>query len=365
MEGIYQEYENENSLRSFPFASGCARNEDGSHSIPDWLFVDAVLYPVNSRGVLYLSGVSADGTFSVSDDSGEIMSGSPDGNRVELTDLSGLGRHVGTLLASSKDALETFAFSGKDQTFSRDEAAFSSGCVFPVEIEEVTSLDVGSSGAVLGTVGFSNESNDDIRVSSARLGDGVSSIRFDVLHRPGPVAYQSIRRVICVVDGETPFRIRKMFDRAHPENYGYNTVILSLDGLDRDAVCAARREEGLEMVDTCSCEKPPLPREERLPEAYQLEEVFIPPDPDGSEGGLPDGAENAFFLVVPNYYDENGIYYNPISITLEDGVASPDVSGEEPVVNGTSAEMPDGYLTDSVTSKGVIIQVPGLSGGNQ
>ena len=102
MEGIFLEYENENALRAYPFASGCVPSE-GEAEIGAGVFVDAMLYPVNPSGALYLSEVSDKGVFSISDDTGVIMTGSPAGSSVDFHDLSGLDRHVGTLVASSED----------------------------------------------------------------------------------------------------------------------------------------------------------------------------------------------------------------------------------------------------------------------
>lgn len=358
MEGIFQEFENENAIRSYPFAAGCVPS-DGESEIPSGTFVDAMFYPVNPVGCIYLSRISEDGVFSVSDDTGVIMEGSASGKYVEFIDTSDLKRHVGTLVASSADALYEIAGRGVDRSYSAEETSFASSCVFPVVIDGVASFSVGDSGVVAGDVSFSNDPSDEIRVSSGTAEDGRSTMRFDVLPRPAISDYESIRRIICVVDGETPFRIQKLFDPSHPDNYGYNTVVLTLEGIDRDVVCsAAHRENELEMADTCDC-KLPLPKDKNLPEMYQLEEVFIPPDNDGKEGGVPEGSENAFFLVVPNTPG----YYNPLSITLVDGVVSPKTDDLEVVIDGMNAELADGEILDKVTSKGVVIQVPGLSGG--
>ena len=359
MEGIFQEFENENSIRLYPFAAGCVPAGDAEYIRPD-IFIDAVLYPVNPVGAVYLSRVSDKGVFSISDDTGVIMEGEASGSCIELYDVSGLRRHVGTLIASSDDAISEFAGIGVTRDYKPSETAFASGCVFPVTIDGVTSISVGESGVATGDVSFSNDNSGDIRVSSGTRDDGRKTLRFDVLPRIVQPDDVSIRRIICVVDGETPFRIQKLFDPDHPDNYGYNTVILKLEGIDRDAVCAAaHRENEFEMADTCDC-KPPLPSEKSLPEAYQLEEVFIPPDDDGTQGGVPDGSENAFFLVVPNFPG----YHNPLSITLNDGAVLPRTDDLDVVVDGTSVELAEGEMLDKVASKGVVIQVPGLSGGN-
>jgi len=342
MEGIFKELENENALRSYPFAAGC------SPDIPAGVFVDAMLYPVNPRGILYLSGISESGVFSVSDDSGVVMKGSASGSSVEMFDVSGLSRHVGTIVASSEEALAEFSGRGVAQEFGREEAAFASGCVCPVVVDGVSSVSVGGTGPITGTVDFSNKASDPIRVSSGLADDGRRTLRFDILPRPSPPDMRSIKRIICVVDGQTPFRIGKT------EGGPYNIVVLTLAGIDREAVCAAaHRENEFEMADTCECRRT-VPQEEPIPETYQLEEVTIPPT-----DLRPFGASNAFFLVVPNLAG----YVNPLSITLEDGAVVPKTDDIKVVVEGNSASLADGEMLDSVSSKCVVIQVPGLSGG--
>lgn len=353
MEGVFLEFENENGLRSYPFAAGCVPPADEQSRIPSGVFVDAALYPVNPSGILYLSGISEDGVFRISDDTGVIMSGTASGRVVEMYDLSAFRRHVGTLVAESPEALESIVSYGVDRAYARNNTAFASSCVFPVVVDGVTSVSVGGEGPVDGEVSFENGQSDDIRVSSGSTADGRSTLRFDVLPRPRPPEGVSIRRIICVVDGQTPFRINK-------SDMAYNTVFLKLDDIDKAVVCAAaHRENEYEMADTCECHKDPLPDKEPLPDTYQIEEVFIPPDEEGTEGGVQEGADNAFYLVTPNM----GNYDNPLSITLEDGAVVPNVEGPEVVVDGNVAELADGAMKDEVGSKGVVIQVPGLLGG--
>lgn len=351
MEGIFRELENENSLRSYPFAAGCIPVDDENAKIGDGVFVDAAIYPVNPSGTVYLSGISESGVFSISDDTGVIMTGTASGDCVELFDSTGLSRHVGTLVASSKDALDEFAGRGYEREYSSVNTAFASSCVFPVIIDGVTSLSVGESSPVSGAICFSNWESDEVRVSSKTLGDGKSTLRFDVVPRPSPKEDGSIKRIVCVVDGKTPFRIAKS---------DYNVVMVGLHGIDKGSVCsAANRGSSLEMYDTCDCEGENTEVLD-IPEAYEMLEVYIPPDETESEGGRPEGAENAFFLVAPNVTG----YDNPISITLEDGAVSPNTDGAEVVVAGISASLAEGEDTDDVTSKSVVIQVPGLPGGS-
>lgn len=352
MDGIFVEFENQNKLRAYPFAAGCIPSDIDNSEVPQDVFVDAVLYPVNPSGTLYLSGISADGVFSVSDDSGVIMTGSASGSTVEFFDQTDFKRHVGTLMAASDAVLANFANRNVSRTYNKENTEFASNCVFPVAIDGVTSILVGESKMVSGIVGFDNGKDDEVRVSSRQREDGRQTLRFDILPRIG-TALPSIRRIICVVDGKTPFRIYR-----NPE-VSYNTVILQLDGIDKESVCAAsHRENDFEMVDACECTKRVTEKVE-LPEAYQIEEVFIPPDESGEERGIEQGADNAFYLIVPNELS----YANPISITLEDGGAIPQVEAPNIVIDGDTADLAENENRDAMMPNSVIIQVPGLGGG--
>ena len=150
MKGIFKEFENENQLRSYPFAAGC------DCDIPPGTFVDAALYPVNPNGVLYLSRISPEGVFYVSDSSGVIMSGTQRGSSVEFFDTSYHERHVGTLLASSQEALSLVSGEGSERLYEPETAAFAAGCVFPIVVDGVSSLDVGGTGRVYGTLSMAN-----------------------------------------------------------------------------------------------------------------------------------------------------------------------------------------------------------------
>lgn len=358
MKGIFPEFENENAERSYPFAGGRMRPEESSvDSVPQDVFVDAILYPINSSGRLYLSRISEHGCVFVSDDTGEIMSGVGNGKVVELYETKSLGRHCGTIAASSADALSGFLGRGVERKYSSDDTSFASSCVLPIVVDGVSSLSVGGSSPTCGMVNFLNGPYDSVRVSSGTK-NGKSTLRFDVVPSDDIGMGDSIRRIICVVDGQTPFRIEKL---------SYNTVMLWLDSIGKEEVCAAAHREGsFEMSDTCSCGddgKSPCEkvttRGKDIPMFYHLEEVFIPPDPEGVHGGIYDGSENAFYLIVPNVSG----YSNPISITLEEGATTPKTEGPEVVENDGMPEFAEGAFVDSVSSNGVVVQVPGLSGG--
>lgn len=357
MEGIFIEFENENSLRSYPFVATASPSVETTDKVPIGVFVDASIYPVNPSGALYLSGVTKNGEFTVSDDSGIIMSGVAKNSYVELHDMSPFKRHVGTLQASSSDALSEFANRGVDREFNRVETTFLSSCVFPIVINGVTSLNIGDSGAQDGNIQFTNSSADTIRISSSCACDGKNNtLRFDVLPRPEVAEENFVKRIICIVDGQTPFRIAR-------SEQAFNVIFIYFEGIDKESVCsAAHRENQYEMADTCSCSNNNTSQSDpiSLKEVYQRLEVLIPPGEDAQDRSeSQNGACNAFYLVSPNMSG----YSNPISITLEDGNISPKTENVKVETNGEHVEVAEGELIDNITSKSVIIQVPGLSGG--
>ncbi len=347
MNSIFLEFENENAMRSYPFASGCPCEDSNGGKIDPSVFVDASFYPVNSKGALWLSGISADGVFTVSDDTGDIMSAAFEaGSRcLEFRDFSPLERHVGTLMASSAEALAVMARPAEGREFRKGSAALASTCVFPVTNAGVLTL-LTDGGCVSGNVYFSNSDTDEVRVSTVD-----NTLRFDVLTRVVPDVLTSIRHVYCVVDGKTPFRILKL-----PKGDGSgtgpagdstgNTVAVYLDNIDRMDVCsAAHREDSLVMADECEdckddCHKDPDPPVE-LPDVYQVAVVDVP-----------NGADGAFFLASPNFTG----YDNPISITMDDGAILPKLELDVDV-NGDNTD----EIVDTLAAKGVVVQVPGLA----
>lgn len=344
MNRLFREFENENALRTYPFASGCLVKDTKGISIGTGVLIDAALYPINPKGKLYLSKVSKDGIVSISDDSGVIMASDRSSGHddvLELYDVTGLKRHTGTLVFSSKTALDVFTGLDTDRNFRRTATVFASACVFPIVDRGVTSLDIGNSGITDGMVTFDNGASDTVRVSTSG-----NRLRFDVIPDPNIVDLTSIRHIYCVVDGATPFRILKLPFDIEKSSDG-NTISLYLDGIGKDDVCSnSHREDSLEMHDSCEdcktdeCHVDPAPPVD-MPEVYQAECVDI-------EGNM----DSAFYIVSDNMAG----YVNPISITLENGVVS-----KKTALNVTTTSDNVAELTDEVTSNGVKIQVPGLN----
>ena len=335
MNTIFQEFEYENTRRTYPFASGCKVTDTDGIPIGTGILIDAVLYPVNPEGIIYLSSISQDGTVEISDSKGPIMTAHPEkgSDKLEFFETGGVGRHVGTVLASSSDALGVLTNGGKERTFRPDAASFASSCVFPVRNDGVLSLDVSETGVIDGDFAFTNGENDDIRVSTNESGN---ELRFDILPHPTGEIPESIQHIYCIVDGRTPFRILKLSD---------NTVSVYLDNIDKSVICSnAHRENAFELADTCDCGPKPEPSVVAIPRTYQTAAVDIT-----------NNADSAFYLVVPNCTG----YDNPMSVTLVDGIQIPkvNITTETDKVGRASAE---GNFIDDTTSKGAVLQVPGL-----
>jgi hypothetical protein len=344
MNKLFTEFENENELRTYPFASGCTVKDRKGVEIGVGVLVDAALYPVNPSGDLYLSRIGADGTVSISDDRGVVMTASAEGGTsLEFYDTSDLHRHVGTVVASSEEAMSGLVSVNEDRVFRSENSRFASSCVFPVINDGVTSVNVGDTGAADGDIVFANAPDDQVRVSTDETG---TKLRFDVIPRPYYEILKSIKHVYCIVDGKTPFRIMKLPHGGDPSIPG-NTIAVYLDNIDRQDICAdAHREDEIQAMDTCTecggdvpCPEPPSP--EDIPHVYQAEVVDIP-----------NGADGAFYLAVPNMVG----YDNPLSITMQDGMLVPN---EEVEVQDGEADIGD--LVNRITSKGVVLQVPGLA----
>lgn len=342
MNKLFTEFENESGLRSYPFASGCTMADAQGERLGVGTLVDAVLYPVNSTGTLYLSRIGTDGTVSVSDSRTVVMTATLESGSaaLEFYDLSDMHRHVGTVVASSPEALASLVNVYEDRVFTAEGAAFAASCVFPVVNDGVTSVNVGGTGAQDGTVAFANGEDDKVRVATDAYGE---KLRFDVVPQAEGASLTSIQHIYCIVDGRTPFRIEKIPFGGAASGLG-NVVAVYLDNITRQDICGnAHREGSLEERDTCRCDdgcSPDYDPPVEIPEAYQVEVV-----------DMDNGAQGAFYLAAPNITG----YDNPLSVTLEDGTTAPvsDIPADE---NADYAEI----LSNGVTAKGVLLQVPGL-----
>lgn len=345
MQKLFTEFENENALRTYPFASGCTVTDTKGDTIGIGTLIDAALYPLNPNGPLYISKIGKDGVVSISDSDSVVMTATLEDGAysLEFYDTTVMHRHSGTLIAKSAEALSTLVNVYTDRVFTAASTAFSSSCVFPIVNDGVISVDVSSTGPEDGEIRFTNGNRDVIRISTDSYG---SKLRFDVIPVPKEVNLSSIQHIYCIVDGKTPFRIMKI-PFADEESGNGNTIAVYLDNIDRQSICGnAHREESLETKDNCDCDessspcKPEIDPPEDIPAVYQTEVVDIP-----------NGAYSAFYLASPNMTG----YDNPISITLID--SAPEPITEIPVdANSDNIEL----LKNKLKSKGVVIQIPGL-----
>lgn len=361
MNKLFTEFENENVLRAYPFASGCTMKDTSGVQIGTGILIDAALYPVNPVGDIYLSKIGVDGTVSISDSRDVIMTATVDGGSIlEFYDTSAFRRHTGTIVAASADALAVLTNVYSDRAFQASETMFASSCVFPIVNDGVMSINVGGTGAVDGNVAFANGNEDQVRVSTSPGGD---KLRFDVIPQPHIVQLTSIQHIYCVVDGRTPFRIQKV-DLVQDAQTGgsessssgsdftgnSNTIALYLDNIDRQDICGnANREDAIVTRDTCGCDgssspcTPDIDPPTEIPEVYQVEVVDIS-----------NGADGAFYLTVPNMFG----YDNPLSITMKDGVVVP--TGDIEITDDANADNLSALKTSTPT-KGIVLQVPGMA----
>lgn len=358
MSFINPEFENVNSQRGYPFAEGCSQTSEEGMQIGAGAIIDAMLYPVSPSGCLWLSGISGDGVLSVSDDTGVIMQGECEGDRAEMHDMTPLGRHCGTILASSEEAMRAFAFSGMASTFRKEASLFSSSCVCPIPSSGVTSVTLGVSreeGNDIrfgGDFSFSNGPSDEVRVSVYSSG-GEPSIVFDVIPSVAAESYRPIKEIYCVADGSTPFRIIPYGFSGAPYTDGFDSVCVYLDGIDRESVCsAAHREQGFETADACGCEGCSGSQSSSSgsgssePAVFQCVAVRMSADPGTS----------SFSLVAPDFTG----YSNPVSVSISEGKVLPKSGGLEYTVENMSATAGTGITDDSVSDNAVSIQVPGI-----
>lgn len=358
MSTLFREYENENRLRTYPFASGCTVEDTKGVPIGVGVFVDAVLYPVNATGDIYLSKVTKEGVVEISDENGVIMTGTQAGSVIELYDKSVLSRHAGTLVGASEEALDSLIRGGKDRKFKIEATRFASSAVFQVTNDGVLSVAVEDLSPKSGDIIFENKADDQVRVSVTENDIGGYDLRFDVVPQVAPFTLTSIRQVYCFVDGKTPFRIEKM--PFGLEGTKGNTVDVYLDNITRQDICDnANRTSALEEYDTCndcrdSSDSPCDPCEETCAKKCHVEPtppVVIPAFYQAEYVDIPSEGYNAFFLAVPSLM----AYENPLSLTLQDGVINPKLEVEVDK-DGNN----ENIMEDTLSSKGVTLQIPGM-----
>lgn len=272
-----QEWRNFNRNRDYPFSAGVSRVPDTGIQIPEDAFIDAVFYPINLSGVLYLSRIDrAEGILEISDD--ESVKGT---GQIGTTDtvyfVDDQSRPVGTIvLGPGFDNLSSVTISAVEAT------RFSAGCVFPQNQVGVRALKLPDGTLVTGDITIAGE--DGIEVVTT-VEDGKTVIRFQA------VGVQSTDDCIDLPPPCRCLKIKQTEDSTLTlsQSEGTAGVVLQLGArLELEDVCPEKNipdEDGnlpLSHGDFCE-EEPPQPSPE-------------PPDP-GFEGECPTSHNGRYFII--------------------------------------------------------------------
>lgn len=188
------EWRNINRERDYPFSDGVTREPTTGIQIKQDAFLDAVFYPINLEGELFLSGVDRmAGTLEVSDESGVRGTGSINGDVVTFFDS--FGRPVGTVvIGPGFDSLSATTVATVEAT------RFAAACVFPQNQVGVRAFLLPDGTIVTGDVTLAGE--DGIRVDTS-IEDGKTVIRImavgvqstdDCIDLPPPVKCLKIKQ---------------------------------------------------------------------------------------------------------------------------------------------------------------------------
>jgi hypothetical protein len=270
------EWRNINRERDYPFSAGATRQPTTGIRIPTDAFLDAVFYPIDLDGELYLSSVDRmAGSMAVSDASGVRGTGELAGDVVTFFD--DFMRPVGTMvLGPGFDSLSATTVATLEAT------RFAAACVFPQNQVGVRALLLPDGTIVTGDVTLAGE--DGIRVDTS-VEDGKTVIRImavgvqsteDCIELPPPVKCLRIKQV-----AESTLTIS--------QSVTSEGVVLGLGArLDIDDVCPSKgvpNEGGdlpLSHGDLCD-EEPPQPEPD-------------PPAP-GFEGECPPSHNGRYFII--------------------------------------------------------------------
>jgi len=332
----YQEFENENSYRNYPFSETASMEDRDASALATDVFVDAFLYPVvDSYAVplLKLLDFSKGGLVEISVGDGTI-SGSFSGGSVELYD--GLGRHAGTLVCGPGWGREASAMRVREF----DGVEFASSAVSVIVHPGVHSFDVGNGSRT--TRKFVEFVGDGCITPVLENKDTGPELSFDVQNDELPTDTLYVRQLLFVAVGRTVFDISEQSE---------DTVLLTTPTMDREDVCwQAHQEDAVStVVDTCddSNDEPPCPS---VPPPFKLEEIWMCPSQVGDINLV---AEDILGL-------KNSVHVVPVEGRMS--VSSPRILPEmdaDAMVNEASKML----KRPVQIGNGIKISIPGLSNG--
>lgn len=343
-----QEFENLNRYRSYPFSESSSMLDSEGVALPCDVFSDAVLYPVNGSGGLFMSALDCIGrTVEVSDASGVVMVGSL-APEAAVVDLYQNGRHAGTIATGPGFDREMAA--GRRRVF-EGTAEFAASAVCPIRHDGVSSIvfDGRAHTSEARTLKFAGRGR---LVARSGIGaDGEPYMWFDVrssmYSSPSPGSNDQPE------DGDTPIsRIHVVGEAGSlfmADMESSSRAYLFLRGMDRDDVCSRAHLADRVAIVRDTCENP--------------DQESCTPD-DGGGGG---GGGGGFRMVLSGCgvtLDTSDLvdYLNPVRIGPTSGDTVPNAPSISPGDSHETETSEAHKLIESstVVGGGITISIPGV-----
>lgn len=174
--GVYEEWRTRNEQRRYPFADDASLVDSATGSrLPDSTFVDAMFYPINTVGTLYVSGISMlQGEVYVSDSAGLVATAAIDTGDLRLLSFyDAYGRCTGIMVPGTY-----FAELTTDMNFTQGSAPLSQACVNAQMYDCLSGILLPDGTLVSGDIVWEGE--DGIRITTEYI-DDVPVVRFDAI----------------------------------------------------------------------------------------------------------------------------------------------------------------------------------------
>jgi len=267
---IFDEYYNENSLRNYPFEDQASLASTTAYVMPSNLFVDAMIYPMDTDGIPFISKIDmATNVITIADSVTQesIMTGSIGiSDTVVLYDI--YGRQLGMLVFG---AGRTGLQSGRVYEFESEATRFATSCWFAVSQVGVQGFMLADGTLMTGEVTF--EGRNGIVIDSYYLSTGWFSgrniLRFSVIGAINTI--DEVTKVDCLA-GCVPIKAIRLIttkgSRLSASAYDTSTLAIFSSGFDLKTVCPAKNIATPTNIDPA--------------------DICIPPDPPGPEPIQPD-----------------------------------------------------------------------------
>ena len=172
----YVQWRNKNEYRSYPMADNSSFTTQLGDRIPEEIFVDALITPIDPVGTVYVSSIDfTSNSLEVSDSEGVIATASLQAGEYELTLTDSYGRNLGVIIVSP-----TFYELGGSLQFRSHALSFAPAAVVPQSQNCVRAFRLPNGEIVTGDVVFVgidgvevtyDESNETIRIDVVGVND--------------------------------------------------------------------------------------------------------------------------------------------------------------------------------------------------